>query len=108
MRASIPAVAAVSIALILAPTASADTTDDVFLQKLANDGIREFPYPVVEEGHSICHTIDLGPSGGGYMPDVLDRMSQTFHQWLTHQQTADLVVDSVLAYCPYDRAKLHF
>jgi hypothetical protein len=45
MRASIPAVAALSIALILAPTASADTNDDVFLQKLANDGIREFPYP---------------------------------------------------------------
>ena len=39
---------------------------------------------------------------------MLDRMSQSFHQWLTHQQTADLVVDSVLAYCPYDRDKLYF
>ncbi|AGB26274.1 Protein of unknown function (DUF732) [Mycobacterium sp. JS623] len=108
MRASIPAVASVSFSLILAATASADTDDEVFLQKLANDGIREFPHPLVQEGHSICHTIDLGPSGGGYVPDVLDRMSQTFHQWLTHQQTADLVVDSVLAYCPYDRDKLNF
>jgi Protein of unknown function (DUF732) len=108
MNITFPTIAAVSIALILVPTASADPIDDAFLRDLANAGITHFPYPLVQEGHSICHTIDLGPSGGGYVPDLLDRLSQTFHQWLTQQQTADLVVDSVLAYCPYDRDKLNF
>ena len=100
--------AVIRAALILAPTASADTNGDVFLQNLTNAGITHFPYPLVQEGQSICRTIDLGPSGGGSVPDMLDRMSQSFHQWLTHQQTADLVVDSVLAYCPYDGDKLYF
>jgi hypothetical protein len=38
---------------------------------------------------------------------MADRMAQTFRQWLTRQQVADLIVDSVLAYCPYDREKLN-
>jgi hypothetical protein len=110
MKITIPTIVVVSAALILAPApaAHADPNDDVFLHNLANAGIHEFPYPLVQEGHSICHTLDLGPSGGGYVPDMADRMAQTFRQWLTRQQVADLIVDSVLAYCPYDRDKLNF
>jgi Protein of unknown function (DUF732) len=108
MNITIPTIAAVSVALILAPTPSADPNDDIFLRNLANAGITDFPYPLVNEGHSICRTLDLGPSGGGYVPDMADRMSQAFHQWLTDHQVAALIVNSVLAYCPYDRDKLNF
>jgi hypothetical protein len=38
MNITIPAIAAVSIALILAPAASADPNDDVFLRNLAEAG----------------------------------------------------------------------
>jgi hypothetical protein len=102
------AIAAVCAALILAPAAAADPNDDLFLQDMARDGIRVFPIPLTEEGHSICHTLDLGPSGGGYVPDLADRMAQAFQPFLTHQQVADMIVDSVAAYCPYHRDALTF
>jgi hypothetical protein len=75
---TVPTIAAVSIALILAPAASADPNDDVFLRNLADAGITHFPHPLVQEGHSsTCHTLDLGPSGGGYVPD----MSAVTRRW---------------------------
>lgn len=110
MKIGTPAIAALAAAFIVAPTATAhaDPTDEAFLNDLAKAGIHHFPYPLVEEGHSICHTLDLGRSGGGYVPDMADRMAQAFHQWLTSQQVADLIVDSVLYYCPYHRDALNF
>ncbi|RUP26704.1 MULTISPECIES: DUF732 domain-containing protein [Mycolicibacterium] len=107
MNITIP-VATICAALILAPAAAAAPGDDVFLRDVANAGIHEFPYPLIQEGHSICHTLDLGPSGGGYVPDMADRMASAFRQWLTHQQVADLIVASVVAYCPNHRDALNF
>ena len=80
--------AVICAALILAPTASADTNDDVFLQNLTNAGITRFPRPP-------------GSGGPKHLPHHRSR-SERGRVCARHARQ-DVPVVSSMAYSPADR-----
>lgn len=98
--AQVCAVVLTAAALLPAPTASADPTDDQFLAALTNYGI------VVNDGtaaismaHAVCAGLDKNPNSN------LMAIKVSKEADLTPKQSGFLVGASIAAYCPQWKGK---
>ncbi|WP_374021951.1 DUF732 domain-containing protein [Mycobacterium sp. HNNTM2301] len=87
----------VSMAVVAAPMANADATDDVFLQALGQQGI-SFPnlssQTVVNAGHGVCQDWSNGATLAQTMADVKSGLG------LTDNNSGYFIGAATQSYCP--------
>jgi hypothetical protein len=107
MKITIPTIAAVSAALILAPSAAADPSvpitpnDYQFLRDMAQMRVTGTPFAMISEGHWFCTSLDRGDS-----VDNLDSKVKTDNPQFTQDQVNALFGLAVFHYCEYNSGKL--
>jgi len=98
---SLPVVGFAAVAMLAAPTASADPNDDAFLDALASKGIT---YPstdyAISTGHQVCDLV----SDGQEPTDVAIEISN--NSGLPVEDTGFFVGAAIGAYCPDNLDKI--
>ena len=89
--------------LAAAGTANADTTDQVFLSALKNDGITDHisSSHAIEAGHIVCQKLDGGMSPSDEASDVL------LSSQMPAYDAGYFVGASIRAYCPQYESKVN-
>lgn len=103
MNITISTIAAVSVALILAPTARADPltqNDEQFLQEVAAVGITGNPHGLISGAWNVCRDLDGGVSESDW-ESKLQRYSG-----YSEPQSRAYIAQAVGHYCPSDVDKL--
>jgi hypothetical protein len=91
-------------ALLSAPSASADPTDDAFIAALENYGIDVNDRDAaIAHGHAVCAGLDNGQDSSVL---ALKLMKDTKLNVSTRRQAGFFVGDSVAAYCPQYRGSV--
>jgi hypothetical protein len=102
-----PTLTAVSAALILAPTATADPAvpitpnDQQLLRGMAQMGVTATPFDMISEGHWICSSLDQGDG-----VNDLDSKIKADNPQFSQRQVNALIGFSVAAYCEGESGKL--
>ena len=100
-------IAAISAALILAPSAAADPAGPItpndyqFLRDMAQMGVTGTPFAMISEGHWICTSLDRGDSVNN-----LDSKVKADNPQFTQDQVNALFGLAVFHYCEYNSGKL--
>jgi hypothetical protein len=103
MKITIPIVAGVLAALILAPTANADPltqNDEQFLQEVTAVGINGNPHGLISGAWNVCRDLD-----GGVSESDWESKLQKFSGYTEFQSRA-YIAKAVGHYCPNDADKL--
>ncbi len=93
-----------SAALLFAPSAAADPTDDAFIAALENYGIDTDGRDItIAHGHAVCAALDSGQDSGALALRLVNDPKLNIS---TRQQGGFFVGASVAAYCPQYRGSL--
>ena len=99
----IAAAVAGSLAIAVAPTASADPADDAYLQTLQQRGLswaNGQEQTMINVGHAVCQDFDGGDTMGQTVSDVKKSLG------VSNPGAGSIIGAAIANYCPENRSKM--